>query len=857
MSRDRLKLAPRSALGACALALLLAVPALAQVVTRLPEVVESVEAVYPEEAKALGIQGEVVLEVDISAEGEVLDARVIEPAGHGFDEAAVEAVRSFRFLPAEVDGEPAAVTIEYRYRFELREAERPPPAEGILRGRILAREGREPVVGALIDVGEAGIAESDAEGFFELEDLPAGLLQVVVIAPDYERFETEEAIEAGKATEVVYYLEPSVRSPYESIVRGRREKKEVSTVAISQGEITRIPGTFGDTVKVVQNLPGVARTPFGAGAIIVRGGEAHDTRAYVDGQFVPILFHFGALSSVYASELVEEVEFEPGNFGARYGRAIGGRVELVTRDPGDELHLVADADLYDATGLVETKISDDLSVAVAARRSYVDAVLLAATQAAPEAFEGFGFSVAPRFWDYQGKIAYRPSENDRLRLDVYGSSDRLAMTGVDNGIETDGAMDSHTGFARVALTWDHRLDEKTRTRLLLAPGWDSIGISMDPLFFELEAYSLTARAEAFHTVSPILSFGGGLDLLLSQEKFAVQAPVDEPGQIPPPDYRDNLARLDLDVTVVQPALWTEAVVRPIPSLSLVPGIRVDWDSYLSAIWVDPRFATRWQVGEGTTLKGAVGIYHQPPPFQTIGPEFGNPELGPEAAVQYAVGIEQRIWKQLHLDLQLYYKDLSDLVVSSDRVVRRGGEETLELYANAGEGHAYGAELLLRYDADDRFFGWIGYSLSQSRRRNLLSEQEAPSFTEQPHSLIAVGTLELPEILEGFSIGARLRYTSGNPYTPVAGGVYDADRDRHRRIGAEDLRSYRLPPFFQLDLRADKRWNFGTSILSLYLDVQNVTNRKNAEGLLYNYDFTEHTYLPGLPIFPSLGIRWEM
>src|SRR5690606_5389683 len=105
-----------------------------------------------------------------------------------------------------------------------------PPAEGILRGRILAREGREPVVGALIDVGEAGIAESDAEGFFELEDLPAGLLQVVVIAPDYERFETEEAIEAGKATEVVYYLEPSVRSPYESIVRGRREKKEVSTV---------------------------------------------------------------------------------------------------------------------------------------------------------------------------------------------------------------------------------------------------------------------------------------------------------------------------------------------------------------------------------------------------------------------------------------------------------------------------------------------------------------------------------------------------------------------------------------------------------------------------------------------------
>lgn len=859
MSREgpELRASPWAARWLSAWVLLLASPALAQVVTRLPEVVESVEAAYPEEAEALGLEGEVVLEVDISEAGEVQDARVLEPAGHGFDEAALAAVRAFRFRPAEVDGAPAAVTIEYRYRFELREEAPPPPALGSLRGRVIDRERREPVAGALIDAGAAGLAESDPEGRFAIDDIPAGALEVVVVAPDHERFETRETIAAGEATEVLYYLEPAARSPYESVVRGRRERKEVSRVAISQGEITRIPGTFGDTVKVVQNLPGVARTPYGAGAIIVRGGEAHDTRAYVDGQFVPLLFHFGALSSVYASELVEEVEFEPGNFGARYGRATGGRVELVTRDPGEELHLVADADLYDATGLVETKLSDDLAVAFAARRSYVDAVLTAATEVAPSAFEGMGFSVAPRFWDYQGKIAYRPGDDDRLRLDVYGSSDRMAMTGVDNGVQTDGTADTHTGFTRVALTWDHRVDESTRTRLLLAPGWDALGVSMDPLFFELEAYSLTARAEAFHTVSPKLSLGGGLDLLLSEESYAVQLPVDEPGQLPPPDFRDNLARLDMGLTLVQPALWTEAVVRPLPSLSLVPGIRVDWDSYLDALWVDPRFAARWQLGEGTTLKGAVGRYHQPPPVQMIGPEFGNPELAPEAATQYAVGVEQRIWGPLHLDLQLYYKELADLVVSSDRVVRRGGEEVVELYANEGEGEAYGAELLLRYDADERFFGWIGYSLSQSRRRNLLQAREMPSFTEQPHSLIAVGTLELPEIWAGFSIGARLRYTSGNPYTPVSGSVYDADRDRHRRISVEDVRSHRLPAFFQLDLRADKRWAFATSALSIYLDVQNVTNRTNAEGLLYNYDYTDHGYLPGLPFFPSLGIRWEM
>lgn len=844
-------------LAALALVLLFDPPALGQTVTRLPEVLEAAEAVYPPEARELGLEAEVLLEIDISEQGEVLDVRVVQPAGHGFDEAAVEALRRYRFRPAEVDGAPAAVTIEFRYRFELRQETPPPPAEGVLRGRVVDRESRQPVVGALVDAGEAGVAETDADGRFEIADLPAGRIRVVVVASDYERFETEELVAEGQATDVVYYLEPLPRSPYESVVRGRRPKKEVSTVAISQGEITRIPGTHGDTVRVVQNLPGVARIPYGAGAIIVRGGEAHDTRAYVDGQYVPLIFHFGALSSVYASELIQEVEFEAGNFGARYGRATGGRVEIVTRDPGEELRLVADADLYDATGLMETRVSDDLAVALAARRSYVDAVLNAATQLVPTAFEGMGFSVAPRFWDYQAKIAYRPSENDRLRLDVYGSSDRLAMTGVNTGVETDSSMETSMGFARVALSWDHRLDDSTRTRVVLAPGWDQIRMAMEPLLFDLNVYSLTARAEAFHDVSSVLSIGAGLDLLVSEQNMLIQLPVDEPGQIPPPDFRDMLGHLETQVTLVQPALWTEAVIRPVSRLSLVPGIRVDWDSYLEATWVDPRFNARWQVADGTVLKGGVGLYHQPPPPQTIVEEYGNPDLEPEAAWQYALGVEQHLVGPLHLDFQVYYKDLRNLVVVSDRVVRRGGEEVLERYANEGTGEAYGAEILLRYDADARFFGWLGYSISRSKRHDRLRDRTTPSFTEQPHSLVGVGTLKLPEIWEGFSIGARVRYTSGNPYTPVIGGVYDADRDAYRRLPAPDSRSQRLPDFFQLDLRADKEWDFGTSRLSVYLDVQNVTNRKNAEGVIYNFDYSESDYLPGLPIFPSVGIRWEI
>ncbi|WNZ63135.1 energy transducer TonB [Myxococcus sp. MxC21-1] len=85
------------------------------------------EAIYPPEAAAQQLEGTVVMWVDISETGAVSNVEVSQPAGHGFDEAAVEAVRQFQFEPAEVDGVPAPVRIEYAYQFVFRP---PPPPEG-------------------------------------------------------------------------------------------------------------------------------------------------------------------------------------------------------------------------------------------------------------------------------------------------------------------------------------------------------------------------------------------------------------------------------------------------------------------------------------------------------------------------------------------------------------------------------------------------------------------------------------------------------------------------------------------------------------------------------------------------------
>ncbi|MBW1755697.1 MAG: hypothetical protein JRJ80_05955, partial [Deltaproteobacteria bacterium] len=66
---------------------------------------------------------------------------------------------------------------------------------------------------------------------------------------------------------------------------------------IDKDELTRIPGTRGDALRAVELLPGVARPPFGIGLLIVRGSAPQDSESFIDGIPVPLIYHFGGLTS--------------------------------------------------------------------------------------------------------------------------------------------------------------------------------------------------------------------------------------------------------------------------------------------------------------------------------------------------------------------------------------------------------------------------------------------------------------------------------------------------------------------------------------------------------------------------------
>jgi hypothetical protein len=58
----------------------------------------------------------------------------------------------------------------------------------------------------------------------------------------------------------------------------------------------------------------------------------------------------------------------------------------------------------------------------------------------------------------------------------------------------------------------------------------------------------------------------------------------------------------------------------------------------------------------------------------------------------------------------------------------------------------------------------------------------------------------------------------------------------------------------LDLRVDRSWHLDFGRIALFLDLQNATNRSNAEGVSYSYNYSKTNYTQGLPIFPSFGLE---
>jgi len=85
-----------------------------------PRLLREIKADYTEDARRRGLTGEVVLEIVVRRDGSVGEVKLLKGLGSGLDDRAVQAVRQWRFAPADRLGVPVDVIVEVGVEFRLR-----------------------------------------------------------------------------------------------------------------------------------------------------------------------------------------------------------------------------------------------------------------------------------------------------------------------------------------------------------------------------------------------------------------------------------------------------------------------------------------------------------------------------------------------------------------------------------------------------------------------------------------------------------------------------------------------------------------------------------------------------------------
>ncbi|HAN31729.1 MAG TPA: hypothetical protein DCQ06_09055, partial [Myxococcales bacterium] len=632
---------------------------------------------------------------------------------------------------------------------------------------------------------------------------------------------------------------------YRATAEAPPEPGEMARRSLSVEEIQKIPGVNGDSFKVVQNLPGVGRPPGGAGLIVVRGSAPGDTKVYVEGVEIPSLFHFAGIYSIFNTDILEGIDFQPGGYRVRYGRGTGGVLgaRLALPRKAERWTGYVESNVFHTGLLVKGPIGEDTSLAFAMRRSYIDLILGAVL---PDGV--LPLSVAPRYYDGQVKLDHRFSRRLSLTVFGFGSSDTLA------GLLDEppaafpaarGNFETATAFWGVLGVLRYQGKDWT-SRTTVGNVLSSLNFGFGNLFrFDLTSNRVTLRQDFTFGTGPV-QLRAGMDWVWNPFTIEVLAPqLSTNGSNQP----SNIVFTQQTGSEYQPAVWVDAVFKPLKGLEIVPGIRLDFYRKLADTQTfTPRINLRWQANQWLTVKGATGTNsQQPSPQQLAKAPVGNAALTAQRSWESAIGVEYRFNDYLDIDLQAFYKRLWDVPTRTE------GLFPAVPFLNSGTGRIVGLELLVRHKLANNFFGWISYTLQSARRQDSPGAEDLPFSFDQTHILAILGSYKLPYNME---IGLRWRYVTGNPQTRVGASVWNEQVDNYTQVPSTCEFCERLPSFHQLDIRFDKKFVFDRFLLGVYLDLQNAYNRANPESIQYNFDATQSSYTSGLPLIPSFGIRGE-
>ena len=714
--------------------------------------------------------------------------------------------------------------------------------QGDLLGRVIDGETGFGLEGATIQIENTDFYTiTDQNGYFEITNIPTSSFNVTASFIGFKSLTKFNVIikSAGNQS-LQYILNPSseildevivVESPFKTSI-----ETPLSTQTFSAVEIETYPGGNNDITRVIQSLPGISPSIGGfRNDIIIRGGGPNETVYYLDGIEIPNINHFSTQGSsggpvgLINVSFIKDVTLSTSAFGAEYDNALSGVLSFEQKEANIDkisgnFRIGSSEAGLTFEGPLKIFHNKETSFIFSVRRSYLQFI-----------FKAFGFSFLPDYWDYQMKIKHKIDDFNYLNFIGIGSIDELTVNESDEfNFENESQIEQipimNQDSRTFGVSWKRIYKNKN--------GFFNLSISNNKLDNNFERFqnNISKLNPSFSNIS--IEEETKLRFISNQNgenyKFSYGANFQLSDYVNTTqfgyyniDYKSKIDFLKYGLFIKSSRTFID------DKLGISFGIRLDQDNFTKEnnIFenISPRISLSMIISEDNRwkLNFASGKYFKIPTYTSLGyKNFNNIFLNKNSKYtrsdHLVGGVEFNWTESSRLTFEAFYKKYSNYPISVvDRVSLANKGADFEVLGNEeittiGKGKSYGLEFLYQQKLKNNFYGILSYTFFYSKFSGL-DNIYLPSVWDNRHILSFTGGYKLKR---NWEVSAKIRFTGETPYAPV--DLKSSIQSYPEIIfDYSQLGSYYLNNFTKLDLRVDKRWNFKSTSMNFYIDIENL------------------------------------
>ena len=492
-------------------------------------------------------------------------------------------------------------------------------------------------------------------------------------------------------------------------------------------------GSMGDVIAAIQTLPGTQANP-DDGRLFVRGGDANETKIYIDGLrvFSPYTNTVQGTPSRgrYSPFLFKGTSFSTGGYDTEFGQALSGVLDMSTIDNPNQTETNISL-MSVGLALGHTQKGEKQSISFST--SYIDLApyyLIAPTR--------LDFTNSVKV--FSGEMVHRYNlQNGIIKTYVAGDITNIGLNQKNLTTQDNEAIGVNNRNIYINSNLSKVLSEQTSIKVGVSFGYNDDNFNVDSLQLEQDLKGLHLKT-AFKTVlSDFSVLNYGVEFI-KQEDILAKGLTNEFSF-----YKGGVSRN-------QYASFLSTDYYFSKNLAFKLGARAEYNSLLSTIEIDPRFTLAYKLGKNSQLSTSYGQFNQEvgAPFLLTDTDVIN-----EKASHYLLNYNFKNEKTI-LRVESYFKKYDNLVTYNST---SGQYSQIN---NEGNGTAYGLDLFFR--ADNRIKNldmWVSYSWLQNKRKYKdYPIATTPSYSTN-HNLSVVTKTWMPKLKS--QLGITYSLTSGRPY----------------------------------------------------------------------------------------------